>query len=150
MVWKVLGILGMSCISVAVQYGYGNHLEHVLQEGNATKALLFQWIWATFSALMTAIAKFSVVAFLLSVQGRTHEYWRIAMYLLVGVGVSANDHVSGELSAENRLQCMLNVATIFLIWFQCQPSNVLWNPSAEGTCPANRASFYVGTISGGI
>lgn len=140
----------MSCISVAVHFGYGDHLEDVLQNGNVTRALLFQWIWATFSALMTAIAKFSVVAFLLSIQGRTHKFSKVVMYLLVGVGVSENDQTSEQLPAERCLQCMFNVATIFLIWFQCQPSNVLWDPAIEGTCPGNRASFYVGTISGGI
>jgi len=125
------GILGMSCMSVAVHYGYGNHLAIVVARGNIEKASLFQWIWASFSSIMIVIAKFSVVAFLLNVQGPTHSWAKYTMFTLVGVSF------------------MANFATVFLIWFQCTPPSKLWKPEIEGSCGAGeKVNFDVSTFSG--
>ncbi|KAI9719175.1 MAG: hypothetical protein M1828_006268 [Chrysothrix sp. TS-e1954] len=125
------GVAAAVAITIGTHAGFGNHVQIVEEVGDPAKAGLYQWIWSACTSISLPIARFSVVAFLLDVQGRTHRSQRWIMFMLAGVGF------------------VLNFVIVFIFFFQCDPPRKLWEPKTPGSCPLTQANYGVGTTSGG-
>ena len=116
-------------MTVSAVYGLGNH-QSLLSPYNIVKTNLWSWIAQIVAILCLAVARIAVIAFLLSLQQRTH---RKARWLLYIVGA---------------LQGVINVIEVVLILKQCDPIQRLWDPSVPGSCDLIETCSKVGFLQG--
>lgn len=82
--------------------------------------------------LCLVISRIAVIAFLLSLQGRTSSIGRIVLYTVGAV------------------QGIINVIEVALILKQCDPTEKLWNPAIAGTCDRVLICSQVGFLQGSM
>lgn len=125
-----MGLIGTSFLSVAVHYGYGNHFAIVLSEGNLRDALLYTMIWSSFSLLMIALAKFSVVSLLIEAQGTILSFQKWFLTFLVVISLCTT------------------IVDLFLLWFQCDPPKRAWDWESPNDCRLSRVNYNFTIFSG--
>ncbi|KAG8626937.1 hypothetical protein KVT40_005882 [Elsinoe batatas] len=126
------GLASCATMIVALLNGLGNHV------ADLTFPQIFQalrWIWISLYTSLPAgiFAKYSIIALLLQIQGKTAKKRSIALYVLgFLIGVSA-------------------IVQFFLSLFQCEPLDKLWFPYLDGSCPrlklAGDWSYFQGAIA---
>ncbi|KAJ5089737.1 hypothetical protein N7532_008421 [Penicillium argentinense] len=134
-VWVILAFMvalaAQSTVTVSVQYGLGNH-QNLLSHENLVRTNLWSWVAQVLAILDLVIARIAVIAFLLSIQGRTMYKSR---YLLYAVGT---------------IQALINIIEVGLIFRQCEPTEKLWDAEVPGTCDNVVICSQVGFAQGSI
>ncbi|KAF2221194.1 hypothetical protein BDZ85DRAFT_284079 [Elsinoe ampelina] len=126
------GLASATTMIIALLQGLGNHV------ANLTFPQIFQalrWVWiSVYTSLPAAIfAKYSIIALLLQIQGKTAKKRSIALYIMGAlIGISAT-------------------VQFFLSLFQCEPLSKLWFPYLDGSCPrlklAGDWSYFQGALA---
>ena len=116
-------------MTVSFLYGTGNH-EYLLSYENLVLANLYSWIAQLFAIAAAAIARLSVIAFILELQGASHPKLKWILYIVGG------------------LQLVINAVEIVLIMLQCTPVNKLWDPQVPGDCQFIKVCSQVGFLQG--
>ncbi|KAL9086439.1 MAG: hypothetical protein Q9159_004151 [Coniocarpon cinnabarinum] len=81
------GIAGAALCTQQMYKGMGNHLKTVTAAGtNISELIFYQWIYHSVQTTAFPIARFSVLAFLLDVQGPTHHIMRRALIAMCSLG----------------------------------------------------------------
>jgi hypothetical protein len=125
-----LAVTAQSFMTVSAHYGLGNHAS-LLSNYNIVQTNLWSWMAQIIAILCLAVARIAVIAFLLSIQGRTNHKGR---WLLNLVGT---------------LQGVINVAEVVLILKQCDPIQKLWDRSVPGSCDFIVICSQIGFLQGG-
>ncbi|KOC16693.1 hypothetical protein AFLA70_289g001621 [Aspergillus flavus AF70] len=112
-------------------YGLGDH-QSLLSAHNIVQTNLWSWMAQIVAILCLVISRIAVIAFLLSLQGRTSSIGRIVLYTVGAV------------------QGIINVIEVALILKQCDPTEKLWNPAIAGTCDRVLICSQVGFLQGSI
>lgn len=118
-------------MTVSVMYGLGDH-QRLLSAHNIVQTNLWSWLAQIVAILCLVISRIAVIAFLLSLQGRTSSIGRIVLYTVGAV------------------QGIINVIEVALILKQCDPTEKLWNPAIAGTCDRVLICSQVGFLQGSM
>ena len=90
-------------ITASCANGSGNHVAEVAPHGTVTKAMKWSMISSAIVLFGIGTSKVAIIAFLLTVQGLTHQYMRFFLYFLAVTNLA------------------FNTALPFVIIFQCNP-----------------------------
>ncbi|KAF7586329.1 hypothetical protein BBP40_009057 [Aspergillus hancockii] len=118
-------------MTVSVLYGLGTH-QPLLSPYNIVQTNFWSWMAQIVAILCLVIARTAVIAFLLSLQGRTSVTGRNVLYVV------------------GALQGLVNVVEVALILKQCDPVGRLWDPNIPGTCDMVVVCSQVGFLQGSI
>lgn len=116
---------------MSVRFGLGNHQDLLLKD-DLVNANLWSWVAQVLAILDLVIARIAVIAFLLSLQGRTMYKSR---YLLFFVGT---------------IQALINIIEVGLIFKQCTPVEKLWDSDIPGVCDKVVICSQVGFAQGSM
>ncbi|KAE8159855.1 hypothetical protein BDV40DRAFT_302867 [Aspergillus tamarii] len=134
-IWVVIALAFALCaqsfMTVSVRYGLGDH-QNLLSAHNIVQTNLWSWMAQIVAILCLVISRIAVIAFLLSLQGRTSSIGRIVLY------------------AVGAVQGIINVIEVALILKQCDPTEKLWNPAVVGTCDRVLICSQVGFLQGSM
>ncbi|KNG90331.1 hypothetical protein ANOM_001465 [Aspergillus nomiae NRRL 13137] len=134
-IWVVVALAFALCaqsfMTISVSYGLGDH-QSLLSAHDIIHTNLWSWMAQIMAVLCLAISRIAVIAFLLSLQGRTSSIGRIVLYTV------------------GTVQAMINVIEVVLILKQCDPIEKLWNPAVPGTCGRVLICSQVGYLQGSI
>lgn len=127
----MVALASQSAITVSVRYGLGNH-QDILPKSDLVQANLWSWVAQVLAIFDLVIARIAVIAFLLSIQGRTMYKSR---YLLYFVGT---------------IQAVINIIEVGLIFKQCTPTEKLWDIDIPGKCDKVVICSQVGFAQGSM
>ncbi|PNS21062.1 hypothetical protein CAC42_3399 [Sphaceloma murrayae] len=132
-IWIVAAYLcsvhALAFVILAVRYGMCNRIASV-DPTDLPNAILFEWVFNVSSIMSTGFGKFAIGALLLDVQGPTHDKMRRLLYFVLGSTMA------------------LAVFMTIFSWFQCSPSDRLWNREVPGTCDMVWPVLYAGVFQG--
>lgn len=117
-------IVATCLVTVSVSHGLGNHTMN-LSFPNIVMATKYEWVSISMAALSSGVSKASVAVFLLNMQGKSTTHKRGA-WLLYFIAIS---------------NVLINIATMFIIIYQCNPVEATWNFIAPGNCYVREKVF---------
>ncbi|GAM87920.1 hypothetical protein ANO11243_059480 [Dothideomycetidae sp. 11243] len=137
-IWAVIcavfGLMGAICLTVAVQYGLGNHIKTLISLDVNDIWATIHWLWISIflGLAATTFAKYSMIALMLQVQGPTAHKRRIALYAL------------------GALFTIVNIIQIVLSYTQCRPISRLWDRELPGNCDGGAIASDWSILQGSI
>ncbi|GFF35779.1 hypothetical protein IFM61606_05879 [Aspergillus udagawae] len=120
----ILGIIGGSLNTIAVNYGYGLPDETV-PEPDATTGRKFYILGQAFLILCTAVGRAAFVLYLLAILGG--QKWQRIILTALAV-----------------MEVIFNSVVIILMFASCTPVSMLWDYNVAGTCAADSIQVNFG------
>ncbi|KAF2148260.1 hypothetical protein K461DRAFT_297695 [Myriangium duriaei CBS 260.36] len=127
----IFNIVAFAHIERSLRYGLGHHVAD-LTYSQVVLTIRFVVFYLFFILISTTMAKFSIIALLIPVQGVNAKP---RVYALVAVGV---------------LQFVFAVSLMFLIVTECDPVSRLWDVLGEGSCPRKDFAHKWALTQGGV